>query len=103
MAAPSSPSTKFVFEPNVPQLISLKWTSGKDVDSQYSEAKQVMFSLVDGRSLYVSQGVAQSIANLQLGNREPFHICMRWNGERTQQRRYDVWLTTQGEKDRAAV
>lgn len=103
MAAPNAAPTKLTLEPNVPQLIALKYTTGKIVESRFGDEKQVMFSLVDGRLAFLSLGVAHSISNLQLGNREPFNICKRWNGEKTQKPRYDVWLTPEGEKDRAEM
>lgn len=101
MAASLTIPGKLVLEPNVPQEIALKFPTGKIVESQYSEEKQVYFSLADGRSMYVSLGVAQSITNLMLGNRESFFICLRWNGDKKQPRRHDVWLTPAGEKARA--
>jgi hypothetical protein len=102
MATPSPSTGKLVLEPNVPQLIALKYPTGKIVESRFGEEKQVYFSLVDGRAAYFSLGLAQSINNLMLGTRERFNICKRWNGERQQAPRYDVWLTPEGEKERAA-
>lgn len=101
MASPST-SSKLVLEPNVPQQIALKYPTGKIVESRYGDEKQVYFSLADGRSAYFSLGLAQSITNLQLGTREPFFICKYWNGEKGQAPRYNVWLTPEGEKQRAA-
>jgi hypothetical protein len=99
---PSAPG-KLVLEPNVPQLIALKYPTGKLVESRYGDEKQVFFSLVDGRSAYFSLGLAKSITDLQLGTREPFNICKRWNGSKQQAPRYDVWLTTDGERERAEL
>ncbi len=96
-----STKNKLVLDPNVPQLIALRFRNGKVVDSRFGDEKQVYFSLVDGRSAYLSLGVSQSINNLGLGDQEPFYICKRWNGQRSQQPRYDVWLTPEGEKARA--
>lgn len=104
MAAPSTSSPgKLVLEPNVPQTIALKYPTGKECASNFSDEKQVFYSLVDGRSAYFSLGIAQKITDLQLGTREPFNICKRWNGQKTQAPRYDVWLTNEGEKARAAM
>lgn len=94
-------ASKLTLEPNVPQLIALKFPTGKIVDSRYGDEKQVFYSLLDGRAAYVSLGISQSINNLMLGNREQFWICKRWNGERGQKPRYDVWLTPEGERARA--
>jgi hypothetical protein len=101
MASQATNPGKLVLEPNVPAQIALKYPTGKIVDSRYGDEKQVYFSLADGRSLYTSLGLANSITNLQLGNREPFMICKRWNGSKQQTPRYDVWLTPEGEKLRA--
>lgn len=101
MASSTVPNPKLVLEPNVPQLIALKFPTGKIVTSNFGDGQQVFFSLVDGRSAYLSLGVAQSITNLMLGNREPFNICKRWNGSKQQAPRYDVWLTPEGERERA--
>jgi hypothetical protein len=94
--------SKLVLEPNVPQAIAFKFSTGKLCESRYSDEKQVFFSLTDGRLAFFSLGLAQSITNLQLNDREPFNICKRWNGSREQTPRYDVWLTPEGEKRRAA-
>ena len=61
-----SKSAKLVLEPNVPQLIALKYPTGKIVESRYGDTKQVFYSLADGRAAYVSLGVSQSINNLTL-------------------------------------
>lgn len=101
MASSSASLSKLVLEPNVPQKIALRYPTGKIVESRFKEEKEVYYSLVDGRAAYLSLGVSQSINNLQLGNGEEFWICKRWNGDRRQQPRYDVWLTPEGEKIRA--
>ena len=77
MAAVNSSPGKLILEPNVPALISLRFPTGKVVTSQFSEEKQTYYSLADGRSMYVSMPVAQSIQNLMLGNQEKFFICKR--------------------------
>src|SRR6476646_4176967 len=93
MATSAMSPTKLVLDPNVPELIALKYPTGKVVTSSYGDEKQAYFSLV----------VAQSINNLQLGTKEPFYICKRWNGSKQQAPRYDVYLTPEGEKARDAI
>jgi hypothetical protein len=102
MAAAPLPPNKLVLEPNVPQIIALKFRTGKEVRSQYSETPETYFTLVDGRGAYFSQAVTHSIANLELGEREPFYICKYWNGDKRQAPRINVWLTPDGEKARIA-
>lgn len=92
---------KLTLQPNIPQCVALRFPTGKIVTSRFGDEKQVFFSLVDGRSAFVSLGVGQSINNLRLGDEEKFWICKRWNGEARQQPRFDVWLTPEGEKLRA--
>jgi hypothetical protein len=98
MASPNS-NPKLQLQPNVPELIALKFATGKPVSSNFSDEKQVFFSLVDGRSAFLGLDVAQSIANLQLGNREAFYICKKTGGQAGY---IDVWLSPEGEKARAA-
>lgn len=101
MATPASSSPgKLVLQSNVPELIALKYPTGKIVTSNFGDEKQVFYTLVDGRSAYFSLGVANSITNLMLGTREPFYVCKRGEGKKVQ---YDVWLTPEGEKIRAEL
>ena len=92
--------SKLMLQPNVPELIALKYPTGKICDSRFGDEKQVYFGLVDGRSAYLSPGVANKIYGLQLGNREEFYICKKATGK-AQQGYIDVWLAPEGEKSRA--
>lgn len=106
MASPNPSNTsagKLELEPNVPQEIALKFPTGLLRDSLYNDTKQVYFSLVDGRSMYLPMGAADRIYALQLGNREAFFICKRLGGKVGKARTvyYEVWHTPTGEKYRA--
>ena len=87
------------FIPNVPQQLSLKEREGRVVPGRWGE--QVVYTARDGRLLSVSKDVASKINLLEIEANEPFCICKRWNGERKQPPRWDIWLTPQAEKVRA--
>ena len=55
---------------------------------------QVFFSLADGRAMYVSPAIANSIRQLDVQPGEHFNICKRWNGMRGRGSKtsWDVWL-----------
>lgn len=101
MAAAQTATPKLVLEPNVPTLIALKYPTGKMVESRFSDEQQVYYSLADGRAAYLSLSTSKKISDLKLGNREEFYICKKQTGK-AQHGYVDVWLTPQGEKDRAA-
>ncbi len=67
---------------NVREEIALAYTSGKPVEGNYGP--QVMFTLADGRQLYLSQAAAEKIDALGLEKGEPFQIVKaeRANGQR---------------------
>jgi hypothetical protein len=46
--------------------------------------------------------VARKIESLELRVAEPFLICKRWNGQKSQPVRWDVWRAAEGEQVRAA-
>src|SRR4030081_3025318 len=64
------------FKANIPEELSLKYTDGKEVESKFAGGtKQVIFTLEDGRKLYVYPNVALRIRNLGIERGEPFSIC----------------------------
>ena len=100
MAAPS-PAGKLVLEPNIPVEIAIKYPTPKIYPSQYEGSPdQAMFSLIDGRVIFLPVSVANDIEALQLGTREPFVICKYWKGPK-ESPRIVVSLTPEGEKARA--
>ena len=98
----AAPTGKLILQPNIPELIALKYPTGKVVESRFGDAQQVFFSLVDGRSAYLSLGVAQKIYALQLGNREEFYVCKK-STNKAPAGYVDVWLTPEGEQVRGAA
>src|SRR5260370_13856954 len=66
------------FKANIPEAFSLKWPEGKEVDSKFQRgAKQIMFTLEDGRTVYLYPKVAAMISDLGICSGEPFSICKR--------------------------
>ena len=63
------------FPPNVPVTVALKYGQGKTVSSQYGE--RMMFSLTDGRVMFLDFEVAGQIASLGINVRESFSITKR--------------------------
>jgi hypothetical protein len=63
------------FQPNVAEEVALKFRDGRDVEGAYGP--QVMFTLVDGRKLYLNPGPAERIRELGLRPGEFFSICKR--------------------------
>src|SRR5262245_55344656 len=66
------------FEAGRPQEVALKFADGKVVDGQYGE--QVMYSLTDGRVMYVEPIVAARIRSLGIQPGECFFIEKRKKG-----------------------
>jgi hypothetical protein len=91
------------FSPNIPQQIALEFSEGKPVDGKYGP--QVLFSLADGRVMFVTPELARSIMNLEVKPGEAFSICRYWNGARGRGSitRWNVWLDPKTEQERATA
>jgi hypothetical protein len=85
---------KVKFQPNIPEQVTLRHSSGKIVDGRFGE--QVYYSLADGRCMYLDLGVAQKLNVLEVQAGESLNICKRGGGI------WDVWLSPETEKMRAA-
>jgi hypothetical protein len=59
-------------QPNRPEVIALRFQTGKPVTGYGGE--QFMYSLTDGRALFVDPPIAAQIDGLSLGKGEPFEI-----------------------------
>lgn len=64
------------FETNVPEVIELAFSEGLPVNSKFS-GDQVLFTLADGRKMYVAPIVAQKIYDAGIDAYQPFQICKR--------------------------
>ncbi len=88
------------FEPNVPMTVTLQYAEGRIVEGRFGE--QVMFSLHGNQMMYLDMGVAEKINALEPAAGESVTICKTWNRQRTQRPRWDVSLSINTEKTRAA-
>ena len=60
------------FPPNAPITVALKYSQGRTISGQYGE--RVMFTLTDGRVMFLAPEVAGQIASLGINVRESFTI-----------------------------
>ncbi len=74
-AQPRTPREVVEFASNVPVTVSLKYGQGKTVSSQYGE--RVMYSLVDGRVMFLDLATASQIEHLAINVQESFTITKR--------------------------
>ena len=65
-------SDKVQFQTNVPIEVALKYNDGKEVTGQYGD--QVLYTLTDGRVMYVPPIVKKKIDELGIGRGELFTI-----------------------------
>jgi hypothetical protein len=70
------------FEPNTPEQVTLKFPSGKHVDGRFGE--QVMFSLMDGRIMYVPIIVEKQIQELQVKRGQTIEISKQQANGKTE-------------------
>jgi hypothetical protein len=68
------------FPLNVPVTVALKYSQGKTISSQYGE--RFMFSLIDGRVMFLDPEVAGQIASLGINVRESFSITKQSDGSK---------------------
>lgn len=73
---------KLQFEANTPYQIQLKYPTGKHVTGQFGA--QVMFSLVDGRVMYVPLIVEKQFIALQVRRGQTVELCKQQTGDKTE-------------------
>jgi len=73
--APRAPREVVEFPPNVPITVALKYGHAKTVSSQYGE--RFMFSLADGRVMFLAPEVGGKIEALGINVRENFTITRK--------------------------
>jgi len=64
---------RVVFEANVPATATLAYADGLKVQGRFGD--QVMYSLTDGRVIYVPPMVRDKLVELGIRQHEPFAIC----------------------------
>ena len=63
------------FETNTPVEVALKFDDGREVEGRYGP--QVLYTLTDGRLMYLDPKVARRLEELKITAGEPFSICKR--------------------------
>ena len=87
-------SDKVQFQTNVPVEVALKYNDGKEVNGQYGD--QVLYTLTDGRVMYVPPIVKRRIDELGIGRGELFTLTKAEKKNGT--RRTIEWLVAAGER-----
>jgi hypothetical protein len=87
------------FEANRPVEVALKYAAGKVVQGIGGE--RVMFSLVDGRVMFLDREPAGQVSRLGAKPGEPIQICMQWSGKRGEAKEWTAWLSAEAEQRRA--
>jgi hypothetical protein len=90
-AAPNNtraPREVVEFPPNVPVTVALKYGHAKTVSSQYGE--RFMFSLADGRVMFLAPEVGGKIEALGINVRENFTITRKWDEQQGSPVTWDV-------------
>lgn len=73
-------------EPNVPVEVALLFPTGKPV----MNGERMMFSLVDGRVMFLDPEPAERIAQLGLKPRGTVRLCLKWSGKRGDRKEVSV-------------
>lgn len=79
-ASPRTAREVVDFPPNTPVTVALKYGQGKTVSSQYGE--RIMYSLADGRVMFLDPEVAGQIETLGINGRENFTITRQWDTQK---------------------
>jgi hypothetical protein len=81
MAAPSQRTPREVvdFPPNVPVPVALQYGQGKTISNQHGE--RMMYSLTDGRVMFLDLAVAGQIESAGINVREWFTITRKTDGQ----------------------
>src|ERR1022692_1548652 len=87
-------SDKVQFQTNVPVEVALKYNDGKEVTGQYGD--QVLYTLTDGRVMYVPPFVKKRIDELGIGRGELFTLTKAEKKNGT--RRTIEWVVAAGER-----
>jgi hypothetical protein len=78
------------FQSNVPEKVTLTYPNGVHKDGMYGP--RVMYTLCDGRLMYLDPAVASKINAMEIGAGQEFWICKRKPVGRGQATRWDVYL-----------
>jgi hypothetical protein len=88
------------FVPNVPVKVALKFAlPGKIISTHTGE--RVLYTLADGRVMFLDLGVAKKVEDLGVNVREKFFVCRPEAGKKDAE--WTTWLSPETEKTRAKV
>lgn len=87
------------FVPNTPVELALKFGQGKEIQTR--NGPRYMFSLTDGRVMFLDPEPAAKVQALGAKPGEKICVSMQWNGKRGDPREWTVWLATDTELRRA--
>jgi hypothetical protein len=76
------------FPPNAPVTVALKYSQGRTISGQYGE--RVMFTLTDGRVMFLAPEVAGRIESLGINVRESFTITRGPTGQNGAPGNWDI-------------
>jgi hypothetical protein len=79
------------FTPNVPVQVALAYKEGKIVEGRFGQ--RVMFTLADGRVMFLDLDVAQKINELEPKPRQPFFVRKEFSGKKGDLAHWRVWLS----------
>lgn len=94
---------KLSITPNVPQQIALKYTEGKIVEGRFGNQVYYSLSQPADSCMYLDLGPAEKVNSLEPRKGEPFWICKRWTGKKTDSPVWDVWPVGDQEAQPAGV
>jgi hypothetical protein len=99
MAASASRHQTVEFQANLPELIALKFPTPRG-PFQTKGGERFMYTLTDGRVMFVDPPLAQQITRLGVNVRETFYIQLKWSGKRDDPKNWLMWLSPETEKAR---
>jgi len=79
------------FSPNVPVLVALAYKEGKIVEGRFGQ--RVMFTLTDGRVMFLDLDIAQKINELEPKPRQPFFVRKECSGKKGDLAHWRVWMS----------
>lgn len=77
------------FTPNVPVRVALAYAAGKTIESRFGE--RVMFTLSDGRVMFLDLGAAQKVNELKPRPNQPFYIVKNLESKRGSPVEWRAW------------